>query len=124
MFGKEEDAKSSDCITLDEHMIVEPPVDLSDPKKVYFDIVTDSSRNPSETVLSLCAESEEEKKVWLRALKRALYADKGGALFSQSLDEILIWEKSKSAGRRIPYIITECVEYLHNHALDVEGIFR
>lgn len=122
MFLKEEDAKSADCITLDEHMIVEPPVDLSDPKKVYFDIVTDSNKSPAEVVLSLCAESEDEKKGWLRALKRALYADKGGALFSQSLEEILLWEKQ--AGRCIPFIITECVEYLYKNALKVEGIFR
>ncbi|RUS73722.1 hypothetical protein EGW08_018528 [Elysia chlorotica] len=122
MYAREEETKSSDCITLDEHIIVEPPVDLHEPKRVYFDIVTDSSRSPSETVLSLCAESEEEKKVWIRALKRALYADKGGALFSQSLEEILSW--GPQAGTQIPFIITECVEYLVKNALDVEGIFR
>ena len=40
IYLREEESKSSDCITLDEHIIVEPPVDLNDPKRVYFDIVT------------------------------------------------------------------------------------
>ncbi|GFO38185.1 rho GTPase-activating protein 24 [Plakobranchus ocellatus] len=122
MYLREEDSKSADCITLDEHSVIEHPIDINDPKKVVFDIVTDSEKAPSETVLSLCAESEEEKKIWIRALNRALFADKGGALFSQSLEEILFYEKQEN--RRIPYIITECIDYLYNHALEVEGIFR
>lgn len=28
----------------------------------------------------MCADTAEEKKVWLKALKRALYADKGGGM--------------------------------------------
>ena len=40
MFVREDDSKSADSIALDEHIIVEPPVDLHEPKRVYFDIVT------------------------------------------------------------------------------------
>lgn len=119
IYAREDDKKSQDIITLSKQIIVEPPVDPNDPKIGYFDIVTENS--PSETI-SLCADTLEEKKIWMRALKRTLYADRGGALFSQSLEEILYWEHEE--GRQIPYIVDECVEYLYKYGLDAEGIFR
>ncbi|CAG5120760.1 unnamed protein product [Candidula unifasciata] len=121
IFLREDDRRSQDCITLSGQLIVEPPADPADTCRGYFDIVTEYGRGITET-LSLCAETEEDKNVWMRALKRALYADKGGALFCQSLEEILYWERL--AGRHIPYIVDECVEYLYKYGLDVEGIFR
>ncbi|XP_059177054.1 rho GTPase-activating protein 25-like [Physella acuta] len=126
VYLRDEDKKFNDCISLDGQIITEPAIDQNsnDPKKFYFDIVSTNSgvdKNQVD-VISLCAETEEEKKIWVRALKRALYADKGGALFSQSLQEILYWERAEN--RRIPYIVDECVEYLYKYGLDVEGIFR
>ncbi|CAG5132493.1 unnamed protein product, partial [Candidula unifasciata] len=123
IFLKEEDRKYQDCIILDGQIIVEPPPDPGEPRHGYFDIVTGHDKGSTET-LSLCAETEEEKKIWLHALKRALYASKGGALFSQSLDEILYWERLSGRPVCIPYIVNECVEYLYKYGLDVEGIFR
>ncbi|BFZ17773.1 hypothetical protein BsWGS_20812 [Bradybaena similaris] len=121
IFLRDDDRRSQDCITLNGQLIVEPPVDPADPCRGYFDIVTECDKGITDT-LSLCAETEEQKHVWTKALNRALYADKGGALFSQSLEEILYWERI--AGRHIPYIVDECVEYLYKYGLDVEGVFR
>lgn len=122
MYLKEDDNKFSDCITLNGQTIVEPPVDPNaESKRCYFDIISASNKSQVD-VISLCADTEESKKDWIRALKRALYADKGGALFSQSLQEILYWERNEN--RRIPYIVDECVEYLYKYGLEVEGIFR
>ncbi|XP_012938951.1 rho GTPase-activating protein 24 [Aplysia californica] len=121
LYNREDDQKPQDIITLDKQIIVEPPADYNDPKQGYFDIVSEPQKEKPD-VLHLLAETEEEKKLWIHSLKKALYANKGGALFSQSLEDIIFWEKKE--GRRIPYIVDECVEYLYKYGLDVEGLFR
>ncbi|KAK7003363.1 rho GTPase-activating protein 25 [Biomphalaria glabrata] len=115
---KEDDKKHSDCISLEDQTITEPGPDPNsvEPRRYQFDIVC------GQNEISLCADSEELKKVWTRALKKALYANKGGALFSQSLEEILMYERREN--RIIPYIVDECVEFLYKYGLEAEGIFR
>ncbi|KAH9513050.1 Rho GTPase activating protein 24 [Bulinus truncatus] len=123
MFSKEDDRKPTDCIDLDGRTITEPALDTNanEPKRYQFDILGGSDKNQIE-IVSLCAETEELKKIWVRALKKAAYANKGGALFSQSLDEILMYERREN--RIIPYIVDECVEFLYKYGLEAEGIFR
>lgn len=55
----------------------------------FKNLAIEHDKGSAET-LSLCAETEEEKKIWVHALKRVLYASKGGGKYNGFSDLVLM----------------------------------
>ncbi|PVD37485.1 hypothetical protein C0Q70_00075 [Pomacea canaliculata] len=118
-FMREDDTRITHTYLLDEYCLNELPASTDDPDKFSFELL--SEKQPSESV-TLCATSEEERKMWVKALCYSIYAQKGGAIFGLPLEEAMKMEHK--LGRKIPYIVEACIEHLEKYAMETEGIFR
>ncbi|XP_041364498.1 rho GTPase-activating protein 24-like [Gigantopelta aegis] len=125
---KEDDIKSQGSILLDQHRILEQPISPDEPDHFIFEIVSAKGhRNAdkkidSHEMICLCAPSDAERQGWIKALRHAMYAHRGGAIFGQKLEETMKYTRKQK--RKIPFIIEECVEFLYKNGLESEGIFR
>ncbi|XP_071106222.1 rho GTPase-activating protein 24-like isoform X2 [Haliotis cracherodii] len=124
-FSREDDIKpqSSYFLTSGSHKVTEHAVNPDEPEKFCFDLVPGPrlETGSGETVM-LCASTGEERLGWVKDLRYVLYADIGGAIFGQNLEEAMKFTHSE--GKQIPAIIEKCVEFLYANGLEVEGIFR
>nr|XP_022318828.1 rho GTPase-activating protein 24-like isoform X1 [Crassostrea virginica] len=132
-FAKEDDSRPLGCIFLPGNRVSEVPFNPDEPEKCLLEISADVSlmdepgkgqsrvTSNHETYL-LWASSDEERQKWIKDIRRVMYSSFGGAIFGQSLEETMAYEHK--LGRKLPYLMEECVNFLTNNGLDVEGIFR
>ncbi|XP_022318828.2 rho GTPase-activating protein 24-like isoform X1 [Crassostrea virginica] len=132
-FAKEDDSRPLGCIFLPGNRVSEVPFNPDEPDKCLLEISADVSlmdepgkgqsrvTSNHETYL-LWATSDEERQKWIKDIRRVMYSSFGGAIFGQSLEETMAYEHK--LGRKLPYLMEECVNFLTNNGLDVEGIFR
>ncbi|XP_060570718.1 rho GTPase-activating protein 22-like isoform X3 [Ruditapes philippinarum] len=86
------------------------------------------SRNPQKMAPNhesflLSAATDAERQDWIKAIRKVMFASIGGAIFGTALEETMEFEKKRSK-RKVPLIIESCIEFLTEHGLEVEGIFR
>lgn len=70
------------------------------------------------------ASSEQERKDWMKALKKSMYAKIGGAIFGGSLEDTLNFERMRNPDRIVPELVEECVRFVQENGLECDGIFR
>nr|XP_022318829.1 rho GTPase-activating protein 24-like isoform X2 [Crassostrea virginica] len=124
-FAKEDDSRPLGCIFLPGNRVSEVPFNPDEPEKCLLEISAGKGQSRvtsnHETYL-LWASSDEERQKWIKDIRRVMYSSFGGAIFGQSLEETMAYEHK--LGRKLPYLMEECVNFLTNNGLDVEGIFR
>lgn len=123
-FTKEDDLRPQGSIFLPGNRIAEIQWTPDDSDKYLFEICpgkTQSRTAPSE-VFQLCAGNNDERQQWMKAIRKVIYSDIGGAIFGQSVEETMMYEQRMR--RSIPYLIEQSVEFLTQYGLEVEGIFR
>lgn len=132
-FAKEDDSRPLGCIFLPGNRVSEVPFNPDEPDKCLLEISADVSLmdepgkgqsrvTPNHETYLLWATSDEERQKWIKDIRRVMYSSFGGAIFGQSLEETMAYEHK--LGRKLPYLMEECVNFLTNNGLDVEGIFR
>ena len=120
-FAKEDDLKPVGSLFLPGNRVSEIQWTPDDSDKYLFEICP--GKIPNQDMYLLCANNSEERQDWLKAIRKVIYSDIGGAIFGQSIEETMSYEHSCKL-RDIPYIVEQCVEFITEYGLDVEGIFR
>lgn len=128
-FSSEDVTKSPPIgqIFLPGHSLSELPLFQSESQKFLFELYPENEQlSSSKTSQVLCADSEEERKEWVKCIKQVLYSRRGGAIFGCALEVTLHYEnmKNKDRKRKVPQLVQMCVEYLTRYGLETEGLFR
>ncbi|XP_022103960.1 rho GTPase-activating protein 24-like isoform X2 [Acanthaster planci] len=126
-FLREDDPRPLGSIPLRNNRVEKRQVNLDEPGKLLFEILPGSdgpSRlTPNHETFLLWAPSQQEVDEWMQVLRRAIYKQKGGGIFGQSLLDTITNESTTST-KQIPSIVEQCVEQLRERGLQEEGIFR
>lgn len=129
-FAKEDDVKPLGSLFLPGNRVSEIQWTPDDSDKYLFEIcpdLLDPGKSqprpiPNQDLFLLCANNGDERQKWMKAIRKVIYSDVGGAIFGQSIEETMHYEHK--CNRNIPYIVEQCVEFITEYGLDVEGIFR
>ncbi|XP_041065759.1 rho GTPase-activating protein 25-like [Carcharodon carcharias] len=126
-YKEEEDGKPQGCILLKDIKVNEVPSNPEDPGKFLFEITPvgcsdqDWIGSGYDTQL-LMANSQNEMKDWVKAIRRTL-GTSSGAVFDQRLAETMAYEQ-KFGKHPVPMIVEQCADFIRQHGLNEEGIFR
>ncbi|XP_062589733.1 rho GTPase-activating protein 24-like isoform X2 [Saccostrea cucullata] len=124
-FAKEDDSRPLGCIFLPGNRVSEIPFNPDDPEKCLFEISAGKGQAkmaPNHETYILWAANDEERQKWIKDMRKVMYSSFGGAIFGQSLEETMAYEHK--LGRRLPFLMEQCVNFLTQNGLEVEGIFR
>ncbi|TPP56233.1 putative rho gtpase activating protein [Fasciola gigantica] len=70
----------------------------------------------------LCASNPEERKSWMRAIRKVLYLRHGGALFGTHLSEAFPFTKPEHGYH--PRVVYDTTQFIRDYGMETEGIFR
>ncbi|KAL7836935.1 hypothetical protein AOLI_G00282190 [Acnodon oligacanthus] len=90
--------------------------------KFIFEIIPRSNGDRERDGCVLMATSQSEMEEWVRLIRRAIGAPSSG-VFGKGLPDIMAYEK-KLGPRLVPMLVEKCAEFIKEHGLDEEGIFR
>ncbi|XP_013851545.1 rho GTPase-activating protein 25 isoform X6 [Sus scrofa] len=92
--------------------------------KFVFEVIPascDQSRTGQDSYV-LMASSQAEMEEWVKFLRRVA-GTPCGAVFGQRLDETVAYEQ-KFGPHLVPILVEKCAEFILEHGLNEEGIFR
>ncbi|KAK3090783.1 hypothetical protein FSP39_014593 [Pinctada imbricata] len=124
-FSKEDDLKPLGSIFLPGNRVSEIPFNPEDPEKFLFEVYPgkmQSKMTPNHDSFLLWAATDLERQNWIKIIRKVMFSSFGGAIFGQSIEETMEYERRN--GRKIPYVVEKCIEFLEIYGLDTEGIFR
>ncbi|KAF4074174.1 hypothetical protein AMELA_G00236500 [Ameiurus melas] len=107
-------------IPLGASQVNELPSNTDD--KFIFEISPRSNGDRERDGCVLMASSQSEMEDWVRLIRRAIGAQSSG-VFGKGLADIMAYEK-KLGPRSVPMLVEKCAEFIKEHGLDEEGIFR
>ncbi|XP_060043152.1 rho GTPase-activating protein 25 isoform X2 [Erinaceus europaeus] len=123
-YKDEEDIKPQGCIYLPGSTIKEIATNPDEAGKFIFEVIPaswDQSRMGQDSyVLMACSQAEMEE--WVKFLRRVA-GTPSGAVFGQRLDETVAYEQ-KFGPHLVPILVEKCAEFILEHGLNEEGIFR
>ncbi|XP_067857145.1 rho GTPase-activating protein 25-like [Heptranchias perlo] len=127
-YKEEEDGKPQGCIVLQDYKVNELPSNPEHPGKFLFEIVPAScgDRDRIGSVQDshmLMANSQNEMEDWVKAIRRTTGAASSGAVFGQRLADTVAYEQ-KFGQHLVPIIVEQCADFMREHGLNEEGIFR
>ncbi|XP_036904096.1 rho GTPase-activating protein 25 isoform X2 [Sturnira hondurensis] len=123
-YKDEEDTKSQGCMYLPGSTIKEIATNPEEAGKFVFEIIPaswDQSRTGQDSYV-LMASSQAEMEEWVKFLRRVA-GTPSGAVFGQRLDETVAYEQ-KFGPHLVPILVEKCAEFILEHGLNEEGIFR
>ncbi|KAM7078232.1 rho GTPase-activating protein 25 isoform 5-T5 [Molossus nigricans] len=123
-YKDEEDVKPQGCMYLPGSMIKEIATNPEEAGKFVFEVIPaswDQSRMGPDSYV-LMASSQAEMEEWVKFLRRVAGIP-SGAVFGQRLDETVAYEQ-KFGPHLVPILIEKCAEFILEHGLNEEGIFR
>lgn len=123
-FNREGDLKSLGSIFLHGNRVIAHSFSPDNPDKYLFEILPEKTKNgvPNHETTLFCCDTESDRQDWIRAIRLVMYKSVGGAIFGQPLKDTMEFEHK--LGRKIPYIVQECVEFLEAKGLEYEGLYR
>ncbi|KAK7933401.1 hypothetical protein WMY93_004297 [Mugilogobius chulae] len=95
----------------------EVPPNADDAGKFLFEIVPRAKGDRERCSHVLMASSQADMEEWLRSLRRVAGAPTTGAWRTQ-------WLRPAVRAQMVPILVQKCVEFIQEHGLDEEGIFR
>ncbi|XP_030647667.1 rho GTPase-activating protein 25 [Chanos chanos] len=90
--------------------------------KFLFEIVPRGSGDREKDAYVLMATSQSEMEEWVRCIRRAMGVPSSG-VFGKSLPDIIAYEK-KFGPHLVPILVEKCADFIREHGLNEEGIFR
>ncbi|XP_015251781.1 PREDICTED: rho GTPase-activating protein 25 [Cyprinodon variegatus] len=100
----------------------ELPPSSDDPGKYLFEIIPRSTGDRERCPYVLMANSQSDFDDWIRALRRVIGVPTSG-VFGKSLIDTLTYEQ-RFGPHTVPILVQKCVEFITEHGLEEEGIFR
>ncbi|XP_045052011.1 rho GTPase-activating protein 22 isoform X2 [Desmodus rotundus] len=73
--------------------------------------------------LLLMASSQRDMEDWVQAIRRVIWSPFGGGVFGQHLEDTVHHEQ-KYGPRLAPMLVEQCVDFIREHGLTEEGLFR
>ncbi|XP_054977766.1 rho GTPase-activating protein 25 [Sorex araneus] len=123
-YKDEDDAKPQGCMYLPGSTIKEIATNPEEAGKFVFEVTPasmDQNRAGQDSYV-LMANSQTEMGEWVKFLKRVA-GTPSGAVFGQRLDETVAYEQ-KFGPHLVPILVEKCAEFILEHGLHEEGIFR
>ncbi|XP_007902772.1 rho GTPase-activating protein 22-like isoform X1 [Callorhinchus milii] len=71
----------------------------------------------------LMANTQNDMEDWVKAIRRVIWAPFGGGIFGQRLEDTVQYER-KFGKRLAPLLVEQCVDFIREHGLNEEGLFR
>uniref|UniRef100_A0A8C5QPF6 Rho GTPase-activating protein 24 n=1 Tax=Leptobrachium leishanense TaxID=445787 RepID=A0A8C5QPF6_9ANUR len=120
-YKDEEETKPQGCIPLPGNHVVEISLQPEETNKHLFEIIPASGEKVAvnHEAFLLMANSQNEMEDWVRAIRRVIWAPFGGAVFGQRLEDAVNEE-----ARTAPLVVEQCVDFIREHGLQEEGLFR
>lgn len=100
----------------------EVPPNSDDPGKYLFEILPRTTGDRERCPYVLMANSQSDMEEWVRTLRRVIGVPTSG-VFGRSLMDTVTYEQ-RSGPHMVPILVQKCVEFIKEHGLNEEGIFR
>ncbi|CAL8347746.1 unnamed protein product [Lota lota] len=100
----------------------ELPSNSEEPGKYLFQIIPRSSKERERCPYVFMTSSQTDMEEWVRSLRRAIGTPTTG-VFGKSLVDTVTYEK-RFGPQLVPILVQKCVEFIREHGLSEEGIFR
>ncbi|CAN9492915.1 unnamed protein product [Ophioblennius macclurei] len=100
----------------------ELPQSSDDPGKYLFEIIPRTTGDRERCPYVFMANSQSDMEEWIRTLRRVIGVPTSG-VFGKSLMDTVTYEQ-RSGCHMVPILVQKCVEFIKEHGLDEEGIFR
>ncbi|XP_042636775.1 rho GTPase-activating protein 25 [Orycteropus afer afer] len=123
-YKDEEDMKPQGFMYLPGSTIKEIATNPEEAGKFVFEVIPASwyQNRAGQDSYVLMASSQAEMEEWVKFLRRVA-GTPSGAVFGQRLDETVAYEQ-KFGPHLVPILVEKCVEFIREHGLNEEGIFR
>ncbi|XP_074064072.1 rho GTPase-activating protein 25 isoform X2 [Macrotis lagotis] len=123
-YKDEEDVKPQGSMYLPGSIIKEIATYPEEAGKFVFEVIPaslDQNRTGQDSYV-LMATSQSEMEEWVKSIRRVNGAP-SGVVFGQRLDETVAYEQ-KFGHYSVPILVEKCMEFIREHGLNEEGIFR
>ncbi|XP_022614048.1 rho GTPase-activating protein 25-like [Seriola dumerili] len=100
----------------------ELPPNSDDPGKYLFEIIPRATGDRERCPYVFMASSQSDMEEWVRTLRRVIGVPTTG-VFAKSLMDTVTYEQ-RFGPHMVPILVQKCVEFIKEHGLDEEGIFR
>ncbi|XP_033474930.1 rho GTPase-activating protein 25 [Epinephelus lanceolatus] len=100
----------------------ELPPNSDDPGKYLFEIIPRATGDRERCPYVFMANSQSDMEEWVRTLRRVIGVPTSG-VFGKSLMDTVAYEH-RFGPHLVPILVQKCVEFIKEHGLDEEGIFR
>ncbi|KAK2837681.1 hypothetical protein Q5P01_014893 [Channa striata] len=100
----------------------EVPPNSDDPGKYLFEIIPRSAGDRERCPYVFMANSQSDMEEWVRTLRRVIGMPTSG-VFGKSLMDTITYEQ-RFGPHMVPILVQKCVEFIKEHGLNEEGIFR
>ncbi|XP_040270389.1 rho GTPase-activating protein 25 [Bufo bufo] len=120
-YKDEDDSKPQGFLFLARCTVSEVSCSPDDAGKLIFEIIPDLSK-PTQDGYILMANSQADMEEWVKSIKRAA-GFQSGAVFGQHLTDTIAYEK-KYGRHMVPILMEKCADFILEHGLNEEGIFR
>ncbi|KAI7813290.1 putative rho GTPase-activating protein 25, partial [Triplophysa rosa] len=90
--------------------------------KFLFEIIPGGTTDRERDAYVLMATSQSEMEEWVRSIRKTIGSRSSG-VFGKSLPDIMEYEK-KFGSHLVPILVEKCAEFIREHGLNEEGIFR
>ncbi|XP_061528907.1 rho GTPase-activating protein 25 isoform X3 [Phycodurus eques] len=108
-------------IQLQFSKVNELPLNSDEPGKYIFEIIPGTSGDKERCPHVFMANSQTDMDEWVRTLRRVIGVPSG--VFGKSLRDTVMYEQ-RFGPQMVPILVQTCVEYIREHGLNEEGIFR
>ncbi|KAM9360957.1 rho GTPase-activating protein 25 [Symphorus nematophorus] len=93
-----------------------------DPGKYLFEIIPRSTGDRERCPYVFMANSQSDMEEWVRTLRRVIGVPTSG-VFGKALMDTVTYEQ-RFGPHMVPILVQKCVEFIKEHGLEEEGIFR
>ncbi|XP_029296547.1 rho GTPase-activating protein 25 [Cottoperca gobio] len=100
----------------------ELPQNSDDPGKFLFEIIPRTTGDRERCPYVFMANSQSDMEEWVRTVRRVIGVPTSG-VFGKSLMDIVTYEQ-RFGPHMVPILVQKCVEFIKEHGLNEEGIFR
>ncbi|XP_065818736.1 rho GTPase-activating protein 25 isoform X2 [Labrus bergylta] len=100
----------------------EVPLTSDDPGKYLFEIIPRPTGDRERCPYVFMANSQSDMEEWVRTLRRVIGVPTSG-VFGKALMDTVTYEQ-RFGPHMVPILVQKCVEFIKEHGLDEEGIFR
>ncbi|XP_030059026.1 rho GTPase-activating protein 22 isoform X1 [Microcaecilia unicolor] len=127
-YKDEDESRPQGFIPLQGNQVTELVPNPEEPGRHLFEIIPGGAGDREKTAVNqeaflLMANSQNDMEDWVKAIRRVIWAPFGGGIFGQRLEDTVLYER-KYGQRLAPLLVEQCVDFIREHGLAEEGLFR